>query len=274
MTPATTHINPLAGSRVLVLGGTGGIGYGVALASLANGTSVFITGSTADKVASTVTQLREAHPQVPADNINGAPVDLANLDMVEKNLTELLDKVKAGGPINHIVHVAGDLHMMPHVSKITTDDLKQGLSVRFAAAVILGKIAPKYLDISSKNSIVLTSGTASAQPYPGRAIMTAYATLQEGLGKGLAVDLHPLRVNVISPGAVKTPLLNVFVPPEQIEAFLKNLADQTVTKEVGLPEWVAEAYIYAMKDRYCTGTAILSDGGRSIAPAPYLGQPS
>ncbi|KAH7259424.1 uncharacterized protein BKA55DRAFT_592176 [Fusarium redolens] len=253
MTPATTHTNPLAGSRVLVLGGTGGIGYGVALASLANGTSVFITGSTADKVASTVTQLREAHPQVLADNINDAPVDLANLDMVEKNLTELRDKVKAGGPINHMVHVAGDLHMMPH-----------GLSVRFAAAVILGKLALKYLDISSKNSI----------PYPGRAIMTAYATLQEDLGKGLAVDLHPLRVNVVSPGAVKTPVLNIFVPPEKIEAFLKNLADQTVTKEVGLPEWVAEAYIYAMKDRYCTGTTILSDGGRSIAPAPYLGQPS
>lgn len=81
----------------------------------------------------------------------------------------------------------------------------------------------------------------------------------EGLMRGLAIDMAPIRVNAVSPGAIKTELLaNV---PEEL---LKSWAEMTTVKRIGRPEDTAEAYIYLMKDGFVTGTKIDTSGGRLL----------
>jgi NAD(P)-dependent dehydrogenase (short-subunit alcohol dehydrogenase family) len=79
--------------------------------------------------------------------------------------------------------------------------------------------------------------------------------------RGLAVDLKPLRVNLVAPGAIKTEMWGDKLPPQASERF----KSRTLVGAVGRPEDTAEAYIYAMKDYYVTGTVLLSEGGALLA---------
>ena len=81
--------------------------------------------------------------------------------------------------------------------------------------------------------------------------------------RGLAVDMAPIRVNCVSPGAVHTELFND-IPEDRLQSVLEGMAGGTLVGRVGKPEDVAEAYIYAMKDGFCTGTIIESHGGRLL----------
>ena len=82
----------------------------------------------------------------------------------------------------------------------------------------------------------------------------------EAFTRGLAVDLKPLRVNIVAPGAIATELWEGI--PSQITDSFKKMA---LAGELGRPEDTAEAYIYAMKDSYVTGTTLYSDGGWRLA---------
>lgn len=77
--------------------------------------------------------------------------------------------------------------------------------------------------------------------------------------KTLAVDLAPIRVNVVSPGAIHTELLQG-VPDQAMEVFAKA----TTVGRIGRPEDVAEAYLYFMKDGFATGSMVESNGGRLL----------
>lgn len=92
----------------------------------------------------------------------------------------------------------------------------------------------------------------------------SYGAGVEGIVRGLAVDLKPVRVNMVAPGAVLTEIFDPFTP-EMRENILEGMKKATLTGEVGRPESVAEAYIYILKDRFITGTVITSDGGRLLA---------
>lgn len=136
--------------------------------------------------------------------------------------------------------------------------------MRFVAPVLLAKIAPAYLAPGPESSITLTGGTNSAKPGPGWAILAGWGAGIEGLTRGLAVDLKPVRVNCVSPGAVHTELFSGFAG-DRLDAVLEGFRKSTLVGEVGQPTEVAEAYLYAMKDRFVTGTLLSSDGGRLLA---------
>jgi NAD(P)-dependent dehydrogenase (short-subunit alcohol dehydrogenase family) len=86
------------------------------------------------------------------------------------------------------------------------------------------------------------------------------STALEGLVRGLAVDLAPLRVNLVSAGPVATELLATLP-----QSYGDMYVEQTLPKAIGQPEDIAEAYIYLMKDRNVTGSILYSDGGRRLA---------
>ena len=78
--------------------------------------------------------------------------------------------------------------------------------------------------------------------------------------RGMALDLKPIRVNLISPGAVDTELWGN-LSPEQQEATKKRLAENVPTGKMGLPQDVAEAYLYVMKDQNVTGSVVSTNSG-------------
>lgn len=81
------------------------------------------------------------------------------------------------------------------------------------------------------------------------------------MARNLAVDLKPIRVNVVSPGIVDTPLWDGPLTPEQKEGMFKAYAAKLPTGRVANAEDIAEAYIYLMKDGNATGRVVTTDSG-------------
>jgi NAD(P)-dependent dehydrogenase (short-subunit alcohol dehydrogenase family) len=94
-------------------------------------------------------------------------------------------------------------------------------------------------------------------------VIAAYATGALGLMRNLALDLRPIRVNIIEPGAVDTELWDD-MPREQYEGFKEIIEKGSTTGRIGSPQDVAEAYLYVMKDSNCSGSVVRTDGGSLI----------
>ena len=95
--------------------------------------------------------------------------------------------------------------------------------------------------------------------------MASYATGLHGMMRNLALDLAPIRVNLISPGAVLTPLWDG-MPKEKMESFKEHFRGKCTTGELGRPEDVAESYLYAMRDWNVSGSVIDTNGGVLLTP--------
>ena len=107
---------------------------------------------------------------------------------------------------------------------------------------------------------MLTSGTIAIRPSAGAALMAGAAAATEGLTRGLAVDLAPVRVNAVRAGAIHTSLWDA-VPEPRRSAVLGTLAERAITKTVGQPDQIAAAHLYLMDNHFVTGTVLTVDGG-------------
>jgi NAD(P)-dependent dehydrogenase (short-subunit alcohol dehydrogenase family) len=263
MAPQTLkYTTKLVGKRVLVLGGTSGIGFCVAEAALEHGADIIISSSNPAKITKTIARLQAEYPELTSSQkVSGYACDLANPADLEANLASLLEQATEGGKLklNHIAFTAGDALKLPTLENVEADAVNASGTVRFLAPLILAKILPKYMDRSPENSFTVTGGAVAHRPPAGWSVMAGFATAIEGLVRGLAQDLKPLRVNVVSPGAVHTELFDGF--GANSDEILKGFRENTLTKTVGSPGDLAEAYIYIMKDKFITGSLVASNGG-------------
>jgi NAD(P)-dependent dehydrogenase (short-subunit alcohol dehydrogenase family) len=141
---------------------------------------------------------------------------------------------------------------------VPLDEARRLFDVRFWGAVAAVRHAASR--IRAGGSIVLTSGTVAVRPSAGAALVAGGAAAIEGLTRGLAVELAPVRVNAVRPGAVHTPMWDA-IPEPRRSALLGALAERTITKTVGEPDQIAAAHLYLMDNRFVTGTVLTVDGG-------------
>jgi len=260
---ALKYTNKLAGQRVLILGGTSGLGFAVAEAALEHGANLVISSSSQSKLDKTVSRLKEAYPtQTEKQTITTHVCDLSDPSKLDPNFEALFQAATVGGTVklNHVVTTAGDALAFPPVSDITPELVQSGMNVRFVAPAVMAKYVEKYVEKSPASSFTMTGGVRGRKPAPGWSVTTAVSVAVEGLARGLALDLKPIRVNVVSPGVVHTEMFS-FIPKEQLDAVLQSFKDGSTTGTVGRPEDLAESYIYLMKDQYITGSVIESNGG-------------
>ncbi|KAK4624409.1 Short-chain dehydrogenase/reductase phqE [Fulvia fulva] len=260
MSDQTKYTQKLKGSKVLIIGGSAGIGYGVAEASLENGCTVFISSSNPDRVQTAVEKLKKSYPSA-SDRISGHACNLADEANLEQNIAQLFEKVGTG--LDHVVHTAGDSLAVTPVGEISMESVKKAGMVRFFAPLFIGKIAPKYLNPGPASSIIITTGAVSERPIDNWTVVNSYATGLQGMTRGLALDLKPIRVNLVSPGAVNTELWG-HMTAEQKEGMFKELSKKIPVGKVGSVEDVAESYLYLMKDRNVTGAMISTSGGHLL----------
>ena len=251
------YVSKLQGKRVVILGGTSGIGYAVAEGSLEHGAQVVISSSNPSKVSKTIDRLKAAYPSC-ASRISGSACDLSDPETLEKNLTALFEF--AGKGIHHIAFTAGNQLNTKHIAAASLEYMRNVSTVRFLAPMVLAKVAPPFLVPGPESSITYTGGANASKPVPGWGIMAAYGAGLEGLARGMAQDLKPIRVNLVSPGAVLTELWDG-IPKDMKEKIFEKVSTATLAGELGKPEDVAEAYLYLMKDRFITGKIIEPDGG-------------
>ncbi|PWY71117.1 NAD(P)-binding protein [Aspergillus sclerotioniger CBS 115572] len=276
-TPSFISINKLAHTRVLIIGGTSGIGFAVARAALEHGANIIISSSNPEKVSSTISRLQTLYP-IPSytERITGQPCDLGDQSTLETNLVSLLEHATSPSlfpntttptkekiPLNHIIYTAGSRPERTLISspEINASSYAASGTLRVLAPMLIGKHAKTYLLDHYTSSVTFTSGVLAARPVPGLVLSAAVtATALEGLTKGLAVELAPIRVNVVAPGAVETEIFDGF--GDKREVYVEGFRKGTLTGEVGRPEDVAEAYVWCMKDGFVTGKGLGVMGGR------------
>jgi NAD(P)-dependent dehydrogenase (short-subunit alcohol dehydrogenase family) len=110
-------------------------------------------------------------------------------------------------------------------------------------------------------SITLVSGAATARPRPGRPVGVAAGSAVEALGKAMALELAPRRVNVLAPGPTRTPVLERHSGAEAMAA----LARQLPVGRLGEPDELAHAVVFLMTNGFVTGITLRVDGGYVVA---------
>ncbi|PVH83856.1 NAD(P)-binding protein [Cadophora sp. DSE1049] len=244
----------LVGKHVLIIGGSSGLGFGVAEASLENGARVTISSSNADRLAGAVKRLEAAYPA--SAKVESIVCNIGDEATLEKELEHLFDKT---GSIDHVVYTAGDKFRDSPLKTATVDDIKAAGMVRFFGAFIAAKESIKNLTPGPASSFTITSGAAGDRPFPGWSISGSYAGAHNAMTRGLAVDMAPIRVNCVSLGAADTEFWQV--PAEKKSAMFHGWETKSLTGVVGKVEDIVEAYLYAMKDKNLTGSVINSNSG-------------
>jgi NAD(P)-dependent dehydrogenase (short-subunit alcohol dehydrogenase family) len=237
----------LTEQRVIIIGGSSGMGLATARVSAQNGAAVTIVSSRPDRVEAALAQLPEG--------CDGVAIDVRD-DEAVAGLFEQVDQ------LDHLVFTAGDAFTPRPLTEMTLEEARSVLDVRFWGAV--GVIRSAARRIRTGGSIALTTGTVGQRPVPGAALAAAGAGAAEGLVRGLAAELSPLRVNAVRAGAIRTPLWDE-VPEPQREAIFARLAQRTLVGTMGEPEEIALAHLYLMQNRYVTGTVLTVDGGLLLA---------
>ncbi|EXJ79889.1 hypothetical protein A1O3_08174 [Capronia epimyces CBS 606.96] len=254
----TRFTNKLAGQRVLLVGGTGGVGLSVAQALLEFGATVVLSSSRAAKVKDICAALVKDHPNAE-DRVSGHVCDLAS-PSVESNIEVLFDRV---GNVDHIVYMAGDRLPMVPLDDVTLETWQKCNQVRTIAAILVVKVGTRYMKKDRRSSIVLTGGSICEKPIAGGWSMLALMGAGlNGLGRQLAYDLAPIRVNVVAPGVVETDMWHgIGMDEDGKRAFFAEHESMIPTGKVGQPEDLAEAYLYCLKDANATGVVVHSNSG-------------
>jgi NAD(P)-dependent dehydrogenase (short-subunit alcohol dehydrogenase family) len=236
----------LKGKRVVVVGGTSGIGLSTAKAFLEQSAQVIIASRSA-------TKLSEAK-QTLGGNVEAYDLDFRS----EEKAAEFFKKV---GQFDHLVITAGE-GAMGEFRDLPVEQAQSAFDSKFWGQYITVKAAIPYLNKDS--SITLTSGVYGKRPAKGASTLAAINSALEGLMRGLTVDIAPIRVNVVSPGIVDTPLY-AGMPEEQRKSLFNAIAKQLPVGRVAQPEDIAETYVYLAKNGFTTGTVILIEGGALLS---------
>ncbi|SEN32821.1 NAD(P)-dependent dehydrogenase, short-chain alcohol dehydrogenase family [Stigmatella aurantiaca] len=236
----------LKDKRIIVLGGSSGIGRAVAQAAAQEGASVVIGSRQQARVEQAVARLPRG--------TQGHAVDLSD----EAQVRGFFERV---GPFDHLVYTAGDA--LPHGAPggLSLAQARQLFEVRFWGAYMAATLGSAH--IRPGGSIVLTNGTVDVRPMKGLAVGSGVSGAIGALTRGLAVELAPLRVNTVSPGLIKTELWDGLSAADR-ERMYQEAGAKLPVGRVGEPEDVAQTYLYLMCQGFGTGQVLTVDGGHVL----------
>jgi NAD(P)-dependent dehydrogenase (short-subunit alcohol dehydrogenase family) len=231
------------GKRVVIIGGTSGLGFAAAKAVAAEGASVVVASRSRGGVDRAVSAL-------PAGT-EGHVVDVTGEGEVRAFFERL-------GAFDHLIYTAGDPLMRGSLAETDIEDVRRFFGVRYFGALTAVKYGAPH--IRRGGSIVLTSGIASTRPVPGTTAVSSVLSAIEGLTRALSMELAPIRVNAVVPGIIPTELWDG-LPEADREGMYNALERSLLVGRLGEPGDVAEAYVYLMRNRHSTGSTITIDGG-------------
>ncbi|MGX8008399.1 SDR family oxidoreductase [Mesorhizobium sp. ORM8.1] len=239
----------LGGKKIIVVGGSSGIGFGVAAAALENGAELVIAGRSADKLKAAEQRLDGA------GRVRSIAADMAN----ETDVARLFDKA---GAFHHLVATAGTPPPNYPIGEADMDVVRGFLDSKFIGAVMLAKHAVRTLN--KGGSMIFTSGiNKDRPPVPGGSVVAAVAGSFTYFARALALELAPTRVNIVSPGWVDTEMWDEIVG-EAKSGYFDQMAARLPAGKVAKPADIAPAYLYLMQNEFMTGETVHIDGGQRL----------
>lgn len=233
----------LSGKKVIILGGSSGLGFAAAKAADAEGAQIVIVSSNQKNIDKALLEL--------SPESTGFVVNLRD----EENIKEFFLKT---GNFDHLIYTAAENIHFSNIEDTDINFAKTFFDLRFWGAFAAVKYGAPY--INAGGSISLTSGSSSSRPGKGWSLMVSILNAIEGFVRAMAIELAPIRVNSVAPGVTKTDLWNSMTDEDR-ENLYKTLGESLPLKRVGEPEDIALAFVYLMKQQFGTGQNILVDGG-------------
>ena len=234
------------GKRIVILGGSAGIGLAVAKAAAREGAEVIIASRNPERVERALGELRQAAPK--------ATVQGHALDTRAQPPRAFFDEV---GSFDHLVYTAGEELLTKPLAEMDLAAARAFFEVRYWGALTAIQAALPHL--AKTGSIVLSSGTAGRRPFPGFTLVSGVCGAMESTMRSLAVELAPIRVNVVTPGLVDTELWAGLA--EEARQGLFQMGKKLPVGRIGTPDDIAEHYLSFMRGGYVTGQTIVVDGG-------------
>ncbi|MEV4926797.1 SDR family oxidoreductase [Streptomyces roseoverticillatus] len=232
------------GKRVLVVGGSSGVGLATARQFTARGALVTIASRSKEKIDAALAGL--------GTSATGQVLDITDDDAVEAF-------AGTAGTFDHVVITAADTPM-GRVDTLPLDAARAAMDSKFWGAYRLARV----LRVRPTGSLTIVTGYLSVRPGKAAALQSAINAALEALVRGLALEYAPLRVNAVSPGLIRTPLWDA-LPAENREAMYEAATRRLPVGRVGEPEDIADAILYVAGNPYTTGTTLFIEGGGAIA---------
>jgi NAD(P)-dependent dehydrogenase (short-subunit alcohol dehydrogenase family) len=234
----------LKDARVLVLGGSSGIGLATAKAAATAGAKVTLASRSNDKVNAAAMQVGQGAVGVPIDTTNDTALEA--FFSKQPDWDHIVVSVAAG-------RSAG-------LQDLSLQDAYGNMNAKFWTAYKTARFAR----IAPEGSLTLVSGFLSQRPNKDALLQGCINAALESLGRGLALALSPVRVNTVSPGLIDTPI-RAAMPADKKKAMLDHAAATLPARRVGQADDVADAILMLMTNPFTTGSTLFIDGGGMIS---------
>jgi NAD(P)-dependent dehydrogenase (short-subunit alcohol dehydrogenase family) len=230
------------GKKVVVVGGSSGIGLATAEMAKSEGADVIIASRNVAKLDAVAEKL----------NVVAIPADVTSDSSV-------LDLFRRSGPVDHVVVTAAQLRTGPFKT-VSMEDVRATMESKFWGAWRVARSA----EIRPGGSLTLVSGFLSVRPRPNSAIVGSANGALESLARSLALELAPVRVNAVSPGVIDTPI-RAAMPEEARRDMLAKTAASLPVGRVGQGEDIARQILAFMANGFATGSIVYIDGGALVS---------
>jgi NAD(P)-dependent dehydrogenase (short-subunit alcohol dehydrogenase family) len=238
-------LEDLRGQTVVLIGGSAGIGLETARLARARGADVILTGRNPDR-------LRDAATQVDARST--ASFDVTDLARVEQFFEDL------PGPVDHVMVTGGG----PYYSTLADMDFaaaRRDVGDRILVPLVLARYGAARM--RAPGTLLFMGGTGGRRPGVGLTLISALTAALPALIASLAVEVAPVRVNLIAAGFVDTPL-SASLLGDQLDARRAELrATLPIGRVVG-PTDIAALAVHLMTNTALTGGTYDIDGGQQL----------